>query len=383
MPRSHCMRRRCAFLGKMPRPTTDTVVDFREQLTIPNRSINSGMKLTTGVRMLRLLHSRPESALTTAEISRRWRDLGGTAVTLRSIQRYMSDLSQDSSEGPALVAVVQRGTERCYYLKTSQVANWFMTEEAALDLQLSRDVFGRAFGSEGRANGDKLADMAERVVAASPETQRIRNRLRIAPDGIGRLPARIERGVLRTCIDAIGKNRKLRFNYSGASSKASSQLVSPLGLVAKDGAIYLVGVKGLNDAPRHFALQRMSDADVHFQQAQNRPEFDLQQYIVDSHQFSHVLDAKAAPVRLKLRVAPESIYHFRERPLSNDHAETLPAEGEPWHIVTATVPNTILLIPFLLSMGPWIEVLEPADVRAEAAKRISGMWAHYAEKDVV
>jgi predicted DNA-binding transcriptional regulator YafY len=340
------------------------------------------MKLTTGVRMLRLLNTRPENALTTAEILRRWRDLGGAAVTLRSIQRYMSDLSQDSSDGPALVAVVERGLERSFYLKTSQVANWFMTEEAALDLQLSRDVFGRAFGAQGRSNGDKLADMAERVLAASPETQRIRDRLRIAPDGIGRLPARIEPGVLRACIDAIGKSRKLRFLYNGASSKASNQLVSPLGLVAKDGAIYLVAVKGINDVPRHFALQRMADADVHFQQAQHRPDFDLPQYIVDSHQFSHVLDAQAPPVQLKLRVAPEAIYHFRERPMSNDQEETLPADNEPWHIVTATVPNTILLMPFLLSMGPWIEVLAPADVRAEAAKRIGGMWTHYAGENV-
>jgi hypothetical protein len=82
-----------------------------------------------------------------------------------------------------------------------------------------------------------------------------------------------------------------------------------------------------------------------------------------------------------LRVAPESIYHFRERPLSNDQVETLPAGDEPWHIVTATVPRTILLMPFLVSMGPWIEVLAPADVRAEAAKWIDGMWVHYASEE--
>jgi predicted DNA-binding transcriptional regulator YafY len=339
------------------------------------------MKLTTGVRLLRLLNTRPENALTTREIERRWRDLGGTAVDLRSIQRYMSDLSQDSSEGPALVAVVQRGAERAYYLKTSQVANWFMTEEAALDLQLSRDVFGRAFGSRGHSSADKLADMAERVVAASPQTQRIRSRLRIAPDGIGRLPAWIEPDVLRAAIDAIGKDRKLRFTYASASGKASSQLVSPLGLVAKDGTIYLVAVKGLSDVPRHFALQRMSVADVHFQQAQPRPEFDLQQYILDSHQFSHVLDDKAPPVALKLRVAPESIYHFRERPLSGNQRVMPPEGDEPWHIVTATVPQTMLLLPFLVSMGPWIEVLAPAHVRAETAGWVGQMWAHYARDE--
>lgn len=336
------------------------------------------MNFNTGVRLLRLLTTRPESALTTLEIERRWRDLGGAEVALRSIQRYMSDLSQDSDEGPALVAVIERGSERAYYLKASQVANWFMTEEAALDLQLSRDVFGRAFGARGRSNGDKLADMADRVVAASPQTRRIRDRLRIAPDGIGRLPAKVAPEVLRTSIDAISRDRKLRFSYTSSAGKVSSQLASPLGLVAKDGTIYLVAVKGLTDAPRHFALHRMSDLDVHFQPAQARPEFDLQQYIVDSHQFSHVLDATALPVALRLRVAPETIYHFRERPLSIDQKEKPPQGDEPWHIVTATVPKTMLLLPFLVSMGPWIEVLAPVAVRAETAKWVGRMWRHYA-----
>lgn len=339
------------------------------------------MKLTTGVRLLRLLTTRPENALTTLEIERRWRDLGGTPVALRSIQRYMSDLSQDSGEGPALVAVVPRGAERAYYLKTSQVANWFMTEEAALDLQLRRDVFGPTLAARRQSNGDKLADMAERVVAASPETQRIRDRLRIAPDGIGRLPARIKPEVLRAAVDAIGTNRKLKFNYSSASGKVSSQLVSPLGLVAKDGTIYLVAIKGLADTPRHFPLQRMSEADVHFQAAQPRPEFDLQQYILDSHQFSHVLNEQALPLALKLRVAPETMYHFKERPLSGDQKDAPPKGNEPWHIVTATVPQTMLLLPFLVSMGPWIEVVEPAAVRDEISQWVGNMWAHYAPDD--
>lgn len=334
------------------------------------------MKLTTGVRMLRVLNSRPENALTTREIERRWRDIGGAEVHLRSIQRYMSELSQDSSDGRALVGVVQRERGQAYYLKISQVADWFMTEEAALDLQLRRDVFGRAFGAG--AHGDKLSDMAERVVAASPETQRIRDRLRIVADGIGRLPARIEPDVLRASIDAIGNNRKLRFTYTGAAGKASSQLVSPLGLVAKDGTIYLIAIKGLADAPRHFALQRMSGADLHFQPAQPRPGFDLDQYILASHQFSHVLDVTEEPVQLKLRVAPETIYHFRERPLSTDQKDTPPSGDEPWHVVTATVPKTVLLMPFLVSMGPRIEVLEPADMRAQTAQWVGGMRAHYA-----
>ena len=337
------------------------------------------MNLKTGVRLLRLLPTKPEHALSTQEILRRWLAMGGPAVDLRTIQRYMVDLSQDLDDDQNLVAGIQRGAERCYHLRTSQVANWFITEEAALDLQLSRDVFGRAFGPGSGDMGDKMADMAERVVAASPETRRIRERLRIVPDGIGRLPASIDREVLRAAINSISRDRKLTFGYLNAAGKASNQLVSPLGLVAKDGTIYLVAVKGLADAPRHFNLHRMADADVHFQPAQPRPDFDLHRYIADSHQFSHVLDATEPLIELRLRVAPESIYHFKERPLSMDQQLVDPCADDAWFTLTAMVPRTILLVPFLVSMGRWIEVIAPASLRRETAEWIRQTWDHYAD----
>lgn len=314
--------------------------------------------------------------MTTKDIARKWRDLGCDEVSIRSIERYMREMSEDSSEGPALVAVVNVGRERAYYLNPSQVANWFMTEETALDLQLTQQVLGRTFGARGGSNGHKLTDMAERIAAASPQTRRIRERLRIASDGIGRLPARIDPQVLQAAIDSIGKNRKLKFNYVKAAGIASAQLVSPLGLVAKDGTIYLVGIKGLGDAPRHFPLQRVSRAEVHFQPAQPRPEFDLDDYIRDSHQFSHVLDAHAPPVTLKLRVAPEALFHFTERPLATQQRQVKGADG--CYVLTAEVPDTVLLVPFLVSMGPWIEVMGPDSIRAKVAQWLRDSSAHYA-----
>lgn len=342
------------------------------------------MKLTTGVHLLRVLNSRKENALTTKAISLKWRALGGDSVSLRSIQRYMSDLSSDIAGGKSLVKAETVDGERAFYLNSSQVANWFMTEEAALDLQLTHQVLGRAFGSRERSNREKLADIAERVTAASTETRRIRERLRIVPDGIGRLAARIDAQVLQAAIKAIGKDRKLKFSYTKPGGQPTAHLVSPLGLVAKDGTIYLVATKGLGDTPRHFALHRMAEADVHFQAAQPRPDFDLDKYIEASHQFSHVLDVDAnkPPVNLKLRVAPQTLYHFLERPLSADQPKKPPKGPDGWYLVTATVPETILLVPFLVGMGAGIEVLEPASIRAEVAKWLRDSFAHYASDAV-
>ena len=156
------------------------------------------------------------------------------------------------------------------------------------------------------------------------------------------------------------------------------KLVTPLGLVAKDGTLYLIGVQGLSENPIHYPLHRMAETQVHYKPAIQRLGFDLKRYVYESHQFSHTLYTEEAPVVLELRVHPDAIFHFEERPLSLNQTILEPTAKEPWYAVKAKIPVTILLVPFLLSMGHWIEVVGPKQVRAEAAKRIRGMFEHYA-----
>lgn len=342
------------------------------------------MKLKTGIRLLGILGTRPNQALTTHELVERWRGeksrSGGKGedVSLRSMQRYVHDLSENDAGGVALVKKVGRkGEQPRYYLQTDRVANWFMTEAAALDLQLAQQVYGSTLGRGDASNAQQLADLTERVIEASPETKRLRDRLRIVPDGIGRLPAEIDHTVLREAIAAISMQRQIQFTYADSKTrKPASKRLTPLGLVAKDGTVYLVAVDGLSDAPRHYAMQRMADVTATHRPAQDRPEFNLGRYIQETHQFSHVLDHKQPPVTLKLHVDEATIFHFKERPLAEGQRIRPVKSG---YVVTAKIPKTFLLRPFLASMGPGIEVVEPADVRQELAEWVQGMWACYAQ----
>jgi predicted DNA-binding transcriptional regulator YafY len=219
--------------------------------------------------------------------------------------------------------------------------------------------------------------MADTVSGDFVRTRRLRERLRIVPDGIGRLPAPIDPQILASTLDAVAANQKLEFGYVSAAGKASKQLRSPQGLIAKDGAIYLLATKGTSDPPRAFALHRMSDAQSALQPSQARPDFDLDRYIHDTHQFSHALDADAPPVLLRLRVAPKTLFHFTERRLSFDQSIGPARRSDGWHLVTATVPETVLLVPFLASMGAGIEVLGPPGVRNKTAQWLRDAGAHY------
>jgi predicted DNA-binding transcriptional regulator YafY len=252
-----------------------------------------------------------------------------------------------------------------------------MTEEIALNVLLTGQLVGNALGSVGPLNTERLSEIAETIANASDKTKRIRRCVRLVPDWIGRLPARIDPTVLQAAIDSLGEYQKLQLDYTNHQGNSSSYLVNPQGLVAKDGTVYLLATTGLENRVRHFALHRSQNAYVHSHPIRPLPGFNIDRYIEESHQLSHLLDANAAPVLLKLRVAPETIYHFSERPLSTDQTITSPANNDAWFLVTATVHETILLIPFLLSMGGWIEVLEPAKVRAETARRLAVAVAHY------
>ncbi len=356
------------------------------------------MKMQVAVRLLRLLNSRPEQALTVREIAdkwaaQNWTDQKADGRVLRSFQRYMNELSEDSADGPALVNVVEppenearpaarnrdkKPEARKYYLRLSQTAQWFMTEEAALQFALTRQVVARSFGKLDPKDEQSRADMVDALAKGSVKLRRLRERLRIVPDGIGRLPAKIDTETLAAAVEAISLGERLVFSYKSSQGRLSEKNCSPLGLVAKDGTIYLVAKLNRPDVPIHFALHRMTAPRVVHQPAEIPPGFDLDSYIEESHQFSHTLDSTKPPLTVKLRAAPESLWHFSERPLSIDQSITLAGQNGGWHIVTAAIPDTMLLVPFLLSMGPWIEVLEPASLRNEVAKRLAWASAHYA-----
>lgn len=340
------------------------------------------MKLNAAVKLLRLLNSQSQAALTTSQIVSKWLGQPSTKIetrnALRTIQRYLSELSADSAQGPALVDVLDDGKERRYYLRLSQVAQWFMTEEAALHLLLTRQMLERSFvGGLDPDEAKRRADMADTVTDSSVRTRRLRARLRIVPDGIGRLPARVDAQILASAVDAVAADQKLSFTYINPAGKQSQQILSPQGLVAKDGTIYLLATKGLSEPPRHFALHRMTEAHVVPHRLLARPDFDLDSYIRDSHQLSHQLNAEAPPVSLTLRVAPDALFHFKERPLSADQSIEPDRRSAGWNVVTATVPETVLLVPFLVSIGG-IEVLGPPSLRSKTAKWLREAAARYA-----
>lgn len=338
------------------------------------------MKFNDAISILRLLGTRHEDALTIKQIVAKWNAIRAEKLTVRSAQRYLSKLSANGADGAALVNEVEStAREKRYYLRLSEMANWFMTEEAALFQLLSLQVLQSTFGETATAVIDRQVEAAEHLTQEQIRTKRLRERVRIVPDGVGRLRAKISKEVLGRVMDALAGDQKLSIEYLSARGNLSNLELNPLGLVAKDGTLYLLAVKGLSDPLIHYALQRVRSATVRPLSSQGRPQFKLDEYIRQTHQLSHALDQSIPPQFVKLRVHRNSLYHFEERPLSENQEIHTSNPPEMWSIVTAMIPLTFMLRPFLISLGPNVEVLEPESLRNDVAIWAKGMAAHYAE----
>jgi predicted DNA-binding transcriptional regulator YafY len=335
------------------------------------------MKFHSAVSVLKLLSTKPEEALTVQQIVKKWNCTHSTKLHVRTAQRYMSELCSDSAESPALVQIDDSQKDWKYYLRLSEVANWFMTEEMALQLVLSRQVLTRSFQQTQKNQKSPRDDIAEHISSESVRAKRLTAGLRIVSDGIGRLQATIRHDVLACAMEAIATGQKIKLDYTTAKGRSICQEVSPLGMVAKDGTIYMPSVAGLSDTPIHYALHRIQSAELVSKPNQKAINFDLDKYIQDSHQLSHAMDVPDFQISLKLKVDSKAAYHFSERPLSIEQ-KISKIKGDSEHVlVEVNVPPTVLLKPFLVSFGAAVEVLEPLNLRWEVIEMLQSSVALY------
>lgn len=267
-----------------------------------------------------------------------------------------------------------RGT--LYYLKENSVPSYFMNSKAALSLLWSRRLLMPLAGALGDADPAELAEAAR----LSDREKVLRDRIRIVPDGIGRADVVIDPKIVRTAVEALEVGRMVSMVYENAAGMTRNHELSVIGLATKDGTIYLIGAKSMDKPPVHFAMQRIKDIELLRARADLRPDFDIDRCIESQHQFSHQLESGSPPVRLELLVHRDALFHFKQRPLLNqDPIEESNPTDEVWHRVTATVPETIQLAPFLWSHAGWVKVLSPQSVRDRVAKGARAAAAHYVD----
>lgn len=347
--------------------------------------METSLKLSDFIQLLPLLPITKKAALSVSEMARRFHRLPHearpTGAQVRAMQRHLSDLSNLELYPWAPLEKIDTSHPPRYYLRNDKLLHWFMNDEMALNFLLTREALRVASGVT-LGNLPALNDHATRLLEQSHEGQRLLSRLRMARSGIGRLPPRLDTDVLGSLLTAVRQDRQVRLEYKSAQGRVSTKDITIQGLVMKDDTLYVLSTNGLNDPPLHLVAHRILRAEVLNYPAQRRLDFDLDEYIEEHYQLSHLIDGHSM-LDLELRVHDDALYHFHERRLSQDQTVAPDATRPGWHRLKASIPKTFMLNQFLHSMGPAIEILAPLDLREVIAQEARAAAALYDEGPAV
>ena len=291
-------------------------------------------------------------------------------VNARTMQR---DLEYLSGRFPITCEAVGR-TNHWYWIDSHAMTQLpAMTEHTAFALRLANEYLRPLMPPATLRLLDGYFQHANRLLKGSA-LGRWANRARIVSRGPALTPPPVREDVQRAAYDALLSNRLLEINYRSRSQGRSQKVtLNPLGLVFRDTVAYLVATAWNYPDVRHYALHRMSKAQLLHQPARTPSGFRLANHIRDELRFSYPLSSEKIPLRVA--VSREVADHLAERRLSVDQRITHQSGDRV--LVEASVADTQELRWWLLGFGSAVEVLSPAPLREEFAAQARAMQTMY------
>jgi len=200
-----------------------------------------------------------------------------------------------------------------------------------------------------------------------------RDKVRVLHRGPKLKAPTIEPDVQNQVYDALLRNRRLAATYLPRGQEGKEYEINPLGLVLKDGIIYLVCSMWNYPDIRLLTLHRMQEAQVLDKPASIPDGFNLDSYIASGE-----LDfAIGGTIKLKALFSRGAAFHLDERPLADD--QTIIEHGDDRMLVTATVQDTSELRWWLLGFGDGVEIVAPKSLRREFQSIATRTLKQYSE----
>jgi predicted DNA-binding transcriptional regulator YafY len=289
--------------------------------------------------------------LTAGELAKR------LEVSRRTIYR---DLDALSSVGVPIVAD-RGGGGGCYLLNDAEVQALLLGRPSRLLVDLGLD---------------RAADAAfVKLLAAVPSSTRrdaehVRQRIHVDPAGWS--DSKEDVSALPIVQDGIWQERKLDLIYRRGDGTTVECRVAPLGLIAKGNVWYVVAIT--EEEIRTCRVSRIQGVDLTDEHFVRPRDFDLARFWESS-----TAQFRAALPRYftVLRFAPEALPRVGRgwRYATVEREDPPDQDGRVRALVRFDVEDEAREI--VLSLGPFVEVLEPPDLRATIAELAAAIVKRY------
>jgi len=324
--------------------------------------------------LLQKIPVRP-AAKTASQLAMELED-DGFKVSKRTVERDLNELRN----GPFAVCSDDKGVgnnPNRWFFEVSSKTHLIpaMTKQLAFTLVFARTMLHEMFPPSVLQPMDAIFQKAENLLNGKSESYKHWQKyVRHVPRALPLIPASVNSQILENCLEALLKRYQLKISYQPRYDDLKEYSVNPLGLIFRDGVIYLVCTLWKYEDIKQLALHRMQLAEpLEDREIISPAGFDLDRYIETEGAFLYPRKS-AKRINVELRFHSNTAKHLEETPLSED--QTITVQGEYCHL-TATVLDSQQLRWWILGFGEYVEVLKPQTFRDEFARKAQKMAAMY------
>ncbi|WP_326697134.1 WYL domain-containing protein [Streptomyces sp. NBC_01754] len=321
------------------------------------------MRAARLIKMVLLLQSRP--AMTAAELARE------LEVSERTVTRDAQALSE-----AGVPVYADRGRAGGYRL-----VGGYRTRLTGLAREEAEALFLSGLPSALREMGLDDAASAARLKVTAALLPSLRDAPRSAArrfhlDAPGWFHEPVSPELLPALAEAVRDDRLVRARYRRGATDEVERELAPYGLVLKAGVWYLCA--GAGDDVRVYRIDRFTSAEVSATRFDRDEDFDLPGFWAEhAARFARSLLRGEVTVRLS-EAGFARLPHVVDRAAVDDAlAGAVGPDADGLRTLTLAVESEEVAYGQLLALGPEVEVLAPAALRArftEAAERLRALY---------
>jgi predicted DNA-binding transcriptional regulator YafY len=321
---------------------------------------------------------RSEEPISTPEVHRKLSVMLLDPPVVKTVQRRLEDMHERE-----LVEMASRGRAK-YWRKVAGAsglaakADGTLSHDEALALQTLRRFSTWRIPTLVAETLSPLFDVAGKRLAVvnNEHERRCRkwlDKIEVETGGFALQYPEVDSAIFATVSQALFNEQQLEIVYHSRTKidNAQARIVHPLGLVEVGGLVYLVAAMPRHPKAAMYRLDRLARAAMLAESFAYPRGFRLSVYVREQRQFDFMVEGE---IDLSLRFWNGAGDHLLEAPLSGDqqasqHGDTLEVRG--------TVLSSQRLRWWLRAFGPNVEVLGPANLRAELAVEAKALAAIY------